>query len=160
MEALFVSRGAESIEHRLEIADGAHRQFVAHAKQDRRRRRHGIIVADKPDSRQHGGDRIGGTAHDDEANQGIAEAGNHPGQRERKQDKRDDIDETEPSGQQCQRGKTKRSRHGHDKQDGKSRPPGKQDLSGGVSFVHFCSRCGWRDRLRLLIQHRLVQITV
>ena len=103
---------------------------------------------------------IGGTAHDDEANQGIAEAGNHPGQRERKQDKRDDIDETEPSGQQCQRGKTKRSRHGHDKQDGKSRPPGKQDLSGGVSFVHFCSRCGWRDRLRLLIQHRLVQITV
>ena len=79
MEALCVSGRAQTFKHRLEVTDGTHRQFVANAKQDRRRRCHRIIVADQSDGRQHGGDLVGGKAHDDTANQGIAEAGDHPG---------------------------------------------------------------------------------
>ena len=112
-----------------------------------------------PTAGSTGSDRIGGTAHDDEADQGIAEAGDHPGQRERKQDERDDIEEPEPSGRQCQRGKTKDPAMVTINRTAKAARLANMNFPAASDSFIFGAGRGWRDRLRLLIQHRLVQIT-
>ena len=53
MEALAVAGSVDTLEHRLEVADDTERQLVANAKQDRRRRRHGLVIPDQPGRRQH-----------------------------------------------------------------------------------------------------------
>ena len=71
MEPLAIAGSADSLEHRLEIADDTLRQFVANTQQDRGRRRHGLVVPDHSGRGQHGRYRIGGKAHDDETDHGI-----------------------------------------------------------------------------------------
>ena len=71
MEALAVAGSVDTLEHRLEVADDAERQFVANAKQDCSRRRHGFVIPDQSGRGHHGSHRIGGKAHDDETDHGI-----------------------------------------------------------------------------------------
>ena len=71
MEALTVAGSVDSLEHRLEVTDDTERQLIANAKQDRGRRRHGLVIPDQPGRGQNCRHRIGGKAHDDEADHGI-----------------------------------------------------------------------------------------
>ena len=71
VEALTVTGSVDSLEHRLQVTDDTERQLIANAKQDRRRRRHGFVIPDQPGRGQYRRHRIGGKAHDDEADHGI-----------------------------------------------------------------------------------------
>ena len=104
MEALTVARGMDSLEHRLQITDDTERQLVANAKQDCRRRRHGLVIPDQAGRGQYRSHRIDGKAHDDEADHGIREARNHPGQNDGEQYQRRKIEDSKSAGRQRQRG--------------------------------------------------------
>ena len=104
MEALTVTGSVDSLEHWLQVTDDTERQLVADAKQDRSRRRHGFVVPDQPSRGQYRSHRIGGEAHDDEADHGIAEPRDHPGQGDGEQEKRRKIEDSKSAGRQRQCG--------------------------------------------------------
>ena len=104
MEALTVAGSVDSLEHRLEITNDTERQLIANAKQDRGRRRHGLVIPDQPGGGQHCRHRIGRKAHDDEADHGIGEPRDHPGQGDGEQDKCGEIQDSKSAGHQRHRG--------------------------------------------------------
>ena len=83
MKAVADSSRAEAAHHRFEIADHPLRRFIADAHQNRGRCRYRLVAADAGCYRDHRCDRIGGKAHDEEADRGVPESGHHPRQRHR-----------------------------------------------------------------------------
>ena len=98
MKALTVAGSVDPLEHRLQVTDDTERQLIANAKQDCRRRRHGLVIPDQPGRGQYRSHRVGGNAHDDEADHGIREPRDHPGQGDGEQEKHRKIQDSQSAG--------------------------------------------------------------
>ena len=104
VEALGVSRSVDTLEHRFQVSDDAYRLFVANAQKNGSRSRYGFVALDQSGRRYHGSHGIGGKPHDDETDHGITKSCHHPGQGDREQEKRRQIEDSKSARRQRQCG--------------------------------------------------------
>ena len=123
VEARGITGCHDTIEHGVEIADHAVRQFVADAQQQGGGGGDRLVAADARGWRVHRPERVACKPHEQEPDDGIPETDHRPGQRDREEKNEQKIKKSETAGREHVNRGPQQGGHCQQHENGKQRAP-------------------------------------